>query len=177
MKHLTHSRITAALAAATQPEGERPWTLLLTRPPMTYTDSYRWRVLEQNPDLREFAGIDEPTCRAEASRARIVTELARRDAYMDALATSEQMMSTTPALPIHTTIRLAEWHEGPLICWVFHQSPEAVHEFAAHFGGTVTEGRNGDESPFIRVGATGTVNGIQFEAYTLVDAASEQVAA
>lgn len=177
MQHLTQSRIAAALAAATQPEGERPWTLLFTRPPMTYADSRRWITLEQNPSLREFADIDERTCRAEASRARIITDLARRDAYMDALAASEQLMSTTPVLPTGTYVEMAAWDDGPLIRWNFHKSPAAVRAFAAHFDVAVAERPHDDTGTSTYIAATGTVNGVQFEAYTLVDTAPEQVSA
>ncbi|MEV7712323.1 hypothetical protein [Streptomyces sp. NPDC088270] len=143
---------------------------------MTYAESRRWIALEQNPDLRKFAGIDEPTARAEASRARIVNELARRDAYMAALSASEQMMSASPVLPASAVIEMAEWSDGPLIRWTFHQDAASVRKFAAHFAVPVTEGPNGDGSVYTYVSATGVVDGIQFEAYTLIDAASEVAA-
>lgn len=177
MQNLTQSRIAAALAAATQPEGERPWRLLLTKPPMTYTDGRRWIVLEQHADLRRFAGVDEPTCRAEASRARIIIDLARRDAYMAALAASEQMMSSTPVLPTATNVDMAPWDDGPTIRWCFHQDPGAVAALAAHFGVSVTERPHNDEGTTTYVSTTGAIDGIQFEAYALVDTAPEQVAA
>lgn len=177
MQNLTQSRIAAALATATQSEGERPWRLLLTKAPMTYTDSRHWLVLEQNADLRQFAGVDEPTCRAEASRARIVIDLARRDAYMAALAASEQMMSSTPVLPTTTNVDMAPWCDGPTIRWSFHRDRTAVATLAAHFGVSVTERPHDDEGTTTYVSTTGAIDGVQFEAYALVEAAPEQVAA
>ncbi|THA78381.1 hypothetical protein E6R60_05710 [Streptomyces sp. A0642] len=177
MQHLTHSRIAAALAAATQPEGERPWRLLLTKAPMTYADTRRWVVLEQNADLRQLAGIDEATCRAEASRARIINDLARRDAYMHALSVSEQLMSSTPVLPTAMRVDMAPWNDGPTILWSFHRDRDAVASFAAHFGISVTERPHDDEGTSTYVSTTGVIDGVQVEAYALVDAAPEQVAA
>lgn len=175
MTHLTQSRIAAALAAAEQAEGERPWHLLLTKPPLTYTEYRQCIALEQNPDLLEFAGIDEATCRAEASRARVILELARRDGYMDALSVSEQMMSTTPVLPTEMTVVLAPWSGGPTIRWMFHEDPAAVAAVGAHFGLPVTERPNRPKGTLTHVSATGTVSGVQVEAWALVDVPAEQL--
>lgn len=176
MQHLTQSRIAAALAAATQPEGERPWRLLLTKPPMTYRET-RMRIALERPADRELSGVDEATARAEVSRARIIHEMARRDGYMAALSVCGQMMSVTPALPTETGIRLSPWSDGPLICWNFYKDAAAMASFGAHFGVPVTERPHGDEGTSTHVSAVGTMNGIQFEAYTLVDTAPEQVTA
>lgn len=175
MTHLTQSRIAAALAAAEQAEGERPWHLLLTKAPMTYDESRRWIVLEQHPNLRAFSDVDEPTCRAEASRARIILELARRDGYMDALAATEHMMSTTPVLPTATHVELAPWSDGPLVRWTFHRDPAAVAVFAAHFGLPVTERPHDPEGTSICTSAEGLVSGVRVEAYALVDVPAEQL--
>lgn len=177
MQHLTQSRIAAALAAATQPKGERPWRLLLTKAPMTYTGVRSALVLEQNPDLRRLSGLDEATCNAEASRARIVQELARRDGYMAALAATEQMMSTTPVLPTDTSIELAPWSDGPQIRWTFHKDAPAVAAFAEHFAIPVTERPHNDAGTTTYVSAVGAVNGVQVEAYALVATNAGQVAA
>ncbi|MFC8859292.1 hypothetical protein [[Kitasatospora] papulosa] len=176
-QHLTQSRIAAALAAAEQPVGERPWRLLLTKPPTTYSAVRRAFALEDNPGLRQLAGMDEATCRAEASRARIVQELGRRDGYMAALAVTEQMMSTTPVLPNFTRIGLAPWADGPLLTWSFHRDALAVAAFAEHFGVPVTERPHDDEGATTYVSATGAVDCVQFEAYALVNTAPEQVKA
>ncbi|WP_335936665.1 hypothetical protein [Streptomyces sp. PTD5-9] len=177
MQYLTQSRIAAALAAATQPAGERPWALLLTKPPATYTEARQRIALGRNPGSRELAGIDEPTARAEASRARIINDLARRDAYMAALSVSEQMVSTTPVLPTSVVVEMAEWHDGPLITWFFSRDAAAVRSFAAHVAAPVTEAPNGDGSARTYVSAIGAVNGVRVVAYTLVDTAAGQVAA
>lgn len=173
--HLTQSRIAAALAAAEQAEGEHPWHLLLTKPPMTYTEYRQCIVLEQNPDLRGFAGIDEATCSAEASRARIVQELARRDGYADALAVTEQLLSTSPVLPVSTEIRLAPWDDAPLICWGFHRDSATVHKFGAYFGLPVTERPHNTEGTSVYTSAEGLVSGVRVEAYALVDVPAEQL--
>ena len=177
MQHLTQSRIAAALAAATQSEGERPWHLLLTKAPMTYAAVRSAITLEQNPDLRQFSGMDEATCRAEASRALIVQELARRDGYMAALSACEQMMSTTPVLPTATQIRLAPWDDGPLISWTFHRDAAAVAAVAEHFGVPVSEEPHNDAGTITCVSAAGAVSGVRFEAYAIIDAVAGQVAA
>ncbi|MFJ3282487.1 hypothetical protein [Streptomyces halstedii] len=167
VQHLTQSRIAAALAAAPQPEGERPWHLLLTKPPTTYRET-RMRISLARPDNREFCDVDEPTALAEASRARIIHEMARRDGYMDALAVTEQMMSTTPALPTRASIDLAPWTDGPAVEWSFHKDPAAVRQFAAHFGLLVTEHPHTSAATTTCVSATGTVSGVRVNAYTLV---------
>lgn len=177
MQHLTQSRIAAALAAATQPEGERPWRLLLTKPPMTHIEVCSALLREADPQLRQFAGLDEATCRAEASRARIVQELARRDGYMAALAVTEQMLATTPVLPTHTDVALAPWNDGPLVRWMFHDDALAVAAFAEHFGVPVTERPHSAEGTTTYVSATGTVDDVKFEGYALVNAEAEQVPA
>lgn len=178
MQHLTDSRIAAALAAATQPEDERPWRLLLTKPPRTYAEVQSRIMCAQDPTFTRFAGVDEATRRAEASRARIINDLARRDAYMAALSVSEQMISTAPVLPTTIMIRMPEWAgNGPTIEWVYHRDADAVNAFAQHFAAPAVASPHGDDTT-TRVFATGhSPDGIQFEAYTLVDAAPEQVAA
>ncbi|MFD7429016.1 hypothetical protein ACFV6Z_18515 [Streptomyces sp. NPDC059818] len=176
MQNLTQTRIAAALAAAQQPEGERPWRLLLTKAPTTHHES-RMRIALERPSTRELSGIDEATARAEASRARIIHEMARRDGYMVALSVCEQMMSTTPALPAGAEIRLSPWSDGPLICWRFHKDAAAVAAVADRFGMPVTERPHGDDGTTTYVLAVGAVDGIQFEAYALVDTIPEQVAA
>ncbi|MFE2021342.1 hypothetical protein ACFW9O_25170 [Streptomyces sp. NPDC059499] len=176
MQHLTHSRIAAALAAAEQPEGELPWRLLLTKPPTTYRET-RMRIALEQPDVRKFSGVDEPTALAEVSRARIIHEMARRDGYMAALSATEQLMSTTPALPTDTCIDVAPWSDGPQIRWTFHQDPAAVAAFAAHFGIPVTERPHGDEGTTTYVSANGAIDGVRFEAYALAHANTGQVAA
>lgn len=177
MRHLTESRIAAALAAATQPEGERPWRLLLTKPPMTYAEVQSRIACAEDPTFTRFSGMDEATRRAEASRARVISDLARRDAYMAALSVSEQMVSTTPVLPTAITIRMPEWaRTGPSIEWSFHRDAAAIVAFAEHFGVPVVASPHGDEAT-TRIFATGHTDGVLFEAYTLVDVAPGQVAA
>ncbi|WP_069737446.1 hypothetical protein [Streptomyces sp. EN27] len=166
--HLTQTRIAAALAASPQPEGETPWHLLLTKPPTTHRAVQSAFLLERNEDLRSFSGKSEATARAEASRARIVQELARRDGYLDALSAAEHMLSTTPALPTHVDVRLAPWDDGPTLVFSFHKEPAAVHAFAAHFGTQVTEHPHLKDDVRVETGGT-TESGIRFEAYTLVD--------
>ncbi|MEV3995772.1 hypothetical protein AB0K62_08780 [Streptomyces halstedii] len=168
VQHLTQSRIAAALAAVPQPEGERPWHLLLTKPPTTYHET-RMRIALEDPGTRKFSDVDEPTALAEASRARIIHEMARRDGYMDALAVTEQMMNTTPALPSDTFINLAPWADGPEIRWAFHRDAAAVRVFAAHFGLPVTERPHTSAGTTTYVSATGTVSGVQIDAYALID--------
>ncbi|MGA5472569.1 hypothetical protein ACPCUK_27820 [Streptomyces arboris] len=168
--HLTQHRIAAALAAATQSEGELPWALLMTKPPTTYADvrSVIYRA-EHPEDIYGRPYTDEPTRQAEASRARIVQDLARRDGYLAALSAAEHILSRTPVLPVDVDVRLAEWDAGPHLVINFHKDPSAVHAFAAHFGTEVTEQphSNGD----IRVETFGVAeNGVRFEAYTLTDA-------
>ncbi|MFJ2701846.1 hypothetical protein ACIO3R_01440 [Streptomyces sp. NPDC087428] len=172
MQHLTQSRIAAALAAAQQPEGERPWRLLLTKAPTTYTGVRSALALERNPGLRQLADMDEATCRAEASRARVVQELARQDGYLAALSVCEQMMSAAPVLPVKARIPLSPWSDGPLIYWRFHHDAAAVAAVADRFGMPVTERPHGDDGTTTYVSAVGAVDGIQFEAYTLIDTSS-----
>ncbi|MFJ8844302.1 hypothetical protein ACIRFF_15520 [Streptomyces cyaneofuscatus] len=167
--HLTQHRIAAALAAATQPEGERPWTLLLTKPPITHRDVQTVIYRAEHPE--DFYGLsytDEPTRRAEASRARIVQDLARRDGYLEALSAAETMLSTTPVLPVSVFVRLPPWSDGPIVTFNFHQSPDDVRAFAAHCGTEVTEGPHLKDD--IRTETTGVTGGVRFEAYTLTDA-------
>ncbi|MEU2764298.1 hypothetical protein [Streptomyces sp. NPDC007094] len=167
--HLTEDRIAAALAAAHQPEGETPWQLLLTRPPVTHADVRQAICRARNPEFWEFTGKTEPTIRAEASRAEVVQELARRDGYLTALAAAEHILSTTPVLPVHIDVRLAEWNDGPTLVMTFHQRVDQVHAFAAHVGTEVSEQPHGEGS--IRVETVGTTeSGVRFEAYTLIDA-------
>ncbi|MER6598930.1 hypothetical protein [Streptomyces parvus] len=166
--HLTEDRIAAALAAATQPEGETPWHLLLTRPPMTHTDVRMAIARRRSRDLWEFSGKDERTIRAEASRAEIIQGLARRDGYLAAMAGAEHILSTTPVLPVDVDVRLAEWDNGPHLVINFHKRPDQVRTFAAHFGTEVSERPHGEGS--IRVETFGTTeSGVRFEAYTLAD--------
>ncbi|MET9096190.1 hypothetical protein ABZX72_29345 [Streptomyces cyaneofuscatus] len=168
--HLTQHRIAAALAAAIQPEGERPWTLLLTKPPRTHVDvrSVIYRA-EHPEDVYFLPETDEPTRQAEASRARIVQDLARRDGYLAALSAAEHILSRTPVLPVRVDVSLAEWDNGPHITLTFHQDPAAVRRFAAHVGTEVTERPHSEKS--VRTETFGaTESGISFEAYTLTDA-------
>ncbi|WP_274031447.1 hypothetical protein [Streptomyces sp. MMBL 11-1] len=166
--YLTEDRIAAALATATQPEGETPWRLLLTKPPTTYADVRSALTLARMPDVWRFSGKDERTILAEASRAEVVHGLARRDGYLQALAAAEHMLSTAPVLPTHMDVRLAPWDDGPCLVFSFHKEPAAVHEFAAHFGTQVTEHPHLEVD--IRVETVGiTESGVRFEAYTLVD--------
>ncbi|MEU4920223.1 hypothetical protein AB0G29_12790 [Streptomyces parvus] len=168
--HLTQPRIAAALAAATQPDGETPWHLLLTRPPTTHADVRMAIHRAEHPEVSlDFFGASTPTLQAEGSRARIVQELARRDGYLQALAAAEHIMSTTPVLPVDIDVRLAEWDNGPHLVINFHKRPDQVRTFAAHFGTEVSERPHGEGS--IRVETFGTTeSGVRFEAYTLVDA-------
>ncbi|WP_329615047.1 hypothetical protein OG244_19600 [Streptomyces brevispora] len=178
MQNLTQSRIAAALAAAQQPEGERPWRLLLTKAPTTYAEVQSRIMCAEDPTFTRFSDADEATLHAEASRARVINDLARRDAYTAALSASEQMISTTPVMPTTIMIRMPEWaRTGPSIQWCFHRDATAVHAFAQHFGVPVVASPHGDEGTTTHVSAVGAVDGIQFEAYTLVDAAPEQVTA
>ncbi|MFD6587305.1 hypothetical protein ACFWED_10530 [Streptomyces anulatus] len=166
--YLTEDRIAAALAAATQPKGETPWRLLLTKPPTTYADVRSALTLARMPDAWRFSGKDERTILAEASRAEVVHGLARRDGYLQALAAAEHIMSTTPVLPVDIDVRLAEWDNGPHLVLTFHKRPDQVRTFAAHFGTDVNEHPHGEGS--IRVDTFGTTeSGVRFEAYTLVD--------
>ncbi|MEV6450960.1 hypothetical protein AB0M75_06595 [Streptomyces anulatus] len=165
--YLTEDRIAAALAAATQPEGETPWHLLLTRPPTTHADVRMAIARRRNPNLGELSGKDERTIRAEASRAEIVQGLARRDGYLAATAAAEHILSTTPVLPVDVDVRLAEWNDGPVLVINFHQAPHQVREFASHFGTAVAELPHGEGR--VRIETTGTVAGVRFEAYTLAD--------
>ncbi|MEU6614441.1 hypothetical protein [Streptomyces parvus] len=168
--HLTQPRIAAALAAATQPDGETPWHLLLTRPPTTHTDVRQAIYRAEHPEDLFGFDVSRPTLQAEASRARIVQELARRDGYLSAMSAAEHMLSTSPVLPTRLTVELSPWAEGgPVISFSFHNSAAELHAFAAHFGTEVTETPhpNGD----IRIETSGTTeSGVRFEAYTLADA-------
>ncbi|MFF3034638.1 hypothetical protein ACFVS7_26965 [Streptomyces rubiginosohelvolus] len=167
--HLTEGRIAAALAAATQPEGETPWRLLLTRPPATQAAVRQAIYRAEHPEDLFGFGVSRPTLQAEASRARIVQELARRDGYLAALSAAEQMLSTSPVLPTHVDVRLAPWDDGPYLVISFHKDPAAVHAFAAHFDTEVAELPHLETD--IRIETNGTTeSGIRFEAYTLVDA-------
>ncbi|MFJ9979649.1 hypothetical protein [Streptomyces cyaneofuscatus] len=168
--HLTQHRIAAALAAATQPEGERPWTLLLTKAPTTHVDVRTVIYRAEHPeDVYFLPETDEPTRQAEASRARIVQDLARRDGYLAALAAAEHLLSTTPVLPVRVEVSLAEWDNGPSIILTFHKAPEAVRLFATHVGTEVAERPHGERS--VRTETFGvTESGIPFEAYALTDA-------
>ncbi|MYW99908.1 MULTISPECIES: hypothetical protein [unclassified Streptomyces] len=166
--HLTEDRIAAALAAASQPEGETPWHLLLTRPPMTHTDVRMAIARRRNPELQELTGKDERTIRAEASRAEIIQGLARRDGYLAAMAAAEHILSTTPVLPVDVDVRLAEWNNGPTLVIGFHKDPDQVRAFASHFGTEVAELPHGEGR--VRIETTGTMAGVRFEAYTLADA-------
>ncbi|MGW1183000.1 hypothetical protein ACWD7Y_05130 [Streptomyces drozdowiczii] len=176
MEHLTQSRIAAALAAATQPEGERPWRLLLTKAPTTYAEVRSRIACAEDPIFSRFTDVDAATRRAEASRARVVNELARRDAYMAALSASEQMLSTTPALPRSIEIAVRE-SDGPEIRLFFHQDPAGLAAFAAHFDVPVSPEPHDTEGKKIYLSATGTSFGVSFEAWALVDATPAQVAA
>ncbi|MFJ8842986.1 hypothetical protein ACIRFF_08790 [Streptomyces cyaneofuscatus] len=168
--HLTQHRIAAALAAATQPEGERPWTLLLTKPPRTHFDVRSAIYRAEHPvDVYFLPETDGPTRQAEASRARIVQDLARRDGYLAALAAAEHLLSTTPVLPVRVDVSLAEWDSGPHIVFTFHRDPAAVSRFAAHVGTEVAVRPHAEKS--VRTETFGvTESGIPFEAYTLADA-------
>ncbi|MFI2358190.1 hypothetical protein OG582_11755 [Streptomyces anulatus] len=166
--HLTEERIAAALAAATQPEGETPWRLLLTKPPTTYVNVRSALTLAGMPDLWPFSGKGERTILAEASRAEVVHGLARRDGYLQALAAAEHMLSTAPVLPTNVDVRLAHWDDGPCLVFSYHKDPAAVREFAAHFGTEVAEHPHLEDG--IRIETAGTTeSGVRFEAYTLVD--------
>ncbi|MFD5903620.1 hypothetical protein ACFWHG_19275 [Streptomyces microflavus] len=167
--HLTQHRIAAALAAVTQPEGERPWTLLLTKPPLTHADARMAIHRRRSPDSWPLFRTDEATVLAEASRAEIIQELARRDGYLAALSAAEHILSTTPVLPTDVDVRLAPWDAGPHLVINFHKDPAAVHAFAAHFGTEVSEVPHSEGS--VRIETTGiTETGVRFEAYTLIDA-------
>ncbi|MFF7012263.1 hypothetical protein ACFY9Y_22305 [Streptomyces fimicarius] len=168
--HLTQPRIVAALAAATQPEGETPWRLLLTRPPMTHADVRQAIYRAEHPEDVFGFGVSRPTLQAEASRARIVQDLARRDGYLTALSAAEHMLSTAPVLPTRVSVELPPWGDGgPLISLSFHDSAAEVHAFAAHFGTDVTERPHLEHD--IRIETLGTTEaGIRFEAYTIIDA-------
>ncbi|MFE1731625.1 hypothetical protein ACFW6X_15900 [Streptomyces bacillaris] len=173
--HLTQHRIAAALAAATQPEGETPWHLLLTKPPTTHADVRMAIARRRDQDLRYLSDKDEPTILAEASRAEIIQDLARRDGYLTALAAAEHILSTTPVLPTNVDVRLAEWDSGPHLVINFHKDPAAVRQFAAHFNTGVSERAHADGA--VRVETIGvTDSGVRFEAYTLTDAPVPAVA-
>ncbi len=169
--HLTENRIAAALAAATQPEGETPWRLLLTRPPMTHADVRQAIYRAEHPESSlNCSSVNMPTLQAEASRARIVQDLARRDGYLTALSAAEHMLSTAPVLPTRVSVELPPWADGgPLISLSFHDSAAEVHAFAAHVGTEVTELPHLEHD--IRTQTIGTTEtGLRFEAYTIVNA-------
>ncbi len=173
--YLTQHRIAAALAAATQPEGETPWHLLLTKPPTTHAEVSSALALRRMPDLWQFSGKSEPTILAEASRAEIVHGLARRDGYLAALDAAAHIIKTTPVLPTHIDTRLSEWEAGPSLALTFHKDPAAVHRFAAHVGTEVSERPHGKGSICVEtIGVT--ESGVRFEAYTLIDAPVPAVA-
>ncbi|CAO0828618.1 hypothetical protein SMICM17S_07429 [Streptomyces microflavus] len=167
--HLTQERIAAALAAATQPEGDMPWAELTTEPPTTYPDVRAAITLAGMPDIWRFESKGGPTILAEASRAEIIQELARRDGYLAALSAAEHILSTTPVLPTNLDVRLAPWNARPYLAINFHKDPAAVHAFAAHFDTEVTERPHGESSVHIETTGT-TETDVRFEAYTLIDA-------
>ncbi|MGW1437260.1 hypothetical protein ACWD7M_18655 [Streptomyces griseus] len=167
--HPTEDRVAAALAAATQPEDETPWAKLTTPLPMTHAEVST--VLYRAEHLEEFAvgpHMDGPTLRAEASRARIIQDLARRDSYMAAFSAALELAATLPVLPAATNIHNATWHSEVYLTLRYHDDAEAVRKVAAHLGLSVTEKPEGQ---CVHLVATGTAeNGVRFEAYTLIDA-------
>ncbi|MFD4745011.1 hypothetical protein ACFWOS_06080 [Streptomyces rubiginosohelvolus] len=173
--HLTEDRIAAALAAATQPEGETPWAELTTPPPMTHSDVSAVLYRAEHPE--EFGtGPHEggPTLRAEASRARIIQDLARRDSYLAALTAAKEMTATIPVLPVSVNINNAAWHNAVFLTFRFHRDADAVRQFADHLSVPVKETADADPENGVHVSAEGvTDSGVQFEAYTLIDAPAE----
>ncbi|MBK3561011.1 hypothetical protein JHN55_31665 [Streptomyces sp. MBT56] len=166
--HLTQPRIAAVLAVTTQPEGETPWRLLLTKPPMTHPEVRAAIYRAEHPEDSPFSDVSRPTLQAEASRARIVQDLARRDGYLTALSVSEHMLSASPVLPTRVSIELAPWAEGgPLVEFSFHDSAAEVHAFATHFGTEVTELPHLGTD--LRIETVGANDGVRFVAFTLVD--------
>ncbi|WP_433406911.1 hypothetical protein [Streptomyces sp. CA-146814] len=166
---LTEERITAALAAVAQPEGETPWAELATPLPLTHPDVCAVIYRAEHPD--EFAGLpgpDGPTLQAEASRARIIRDLARRDSYRAAFEAALELAATVPVLPDATNVHNAVWHSEVYLTLRYHDDAEAVRRVAAHLCLEITERPEGE---CVHLVATGTAdNGVRFEAYTLTDA-------
>ncbi|MFE1539447.1 hypothetical protein ACFW61_03170 [Streptomyces microflavus] len=167
--HLTQERIAAALAAATQPEGETPWAELTTEAPTTYPDVCALLFRAEHPE--EFAscsGVDGPTLQAEASRARIIRDLARRDSYLAAMSAAEQLAATIPVLPDGFNIHNAAWHSEVYLTLRYHDDGDAVRTVADYLQIPVTEKPDVGSVHVVAEGTAG--NGVRFEAYTLIDA-------
>ncbi|MEU1309429.1 hypothetical protein ABZ419_11115 [Streptomyces cinnamoneus] len=97
---------------------------------------------------------------------------AQRRGHMAALAASEHVGSVAPSLPMEITVRCAPWGEPPEIRAFFYQSAEGVRALAQVLGFEVTTESRGQDGTELYVSATGSVRGIEFEAWTLVDSAA-----
>ncbi|MFD8437410.1 hypothetical protein ACFV2I_20210 [Streptomyces microflavus] len=162
--HLTQERIAAALAAATQPEGETPWAELTTEAPTTYADVCLLIFRAKHPD----SDVDGPTVQAEASRARIIRDLARRDSYLAAMSAAEQLAATIPVLPATINIHNASWHSEVYLSLRYHDDSDAVRTVASYLEIPVTERRDAGSVWLVAEGTAD--NGVRYEAYTLIDA-------
>ncbi|QQZ54108.1 hypothetical protein IFE09_11120 [Streptomyces microflavus] len=164
--HLTEERVAAALGVLAQPEGETPWAELAAPLPLTHPDVCAVIYRAAHPQESD----DVPTLQAEASRARIIRDMARRDSYMDAFSAAEELVATLPVLPAGTTIHNAVWHSEVYLSLRYHADADAVREVAAHLGLDVIE-KPETQAKAVHVVAEGTSsNGVRFEAYTIIDA-------
>jgi hypothetical protein len=99
-----------------------------------------------------------------------------RDSYMSALSLAETLLSETTAIPTSLQVEATPWSPAmPIIRAYFHHDPTAVREFAGQFLLEVADSVRSDG--FVQTEASGQRDGVAVQAWALVTAEDEGLAA